>query len=506
MTRTRLVKGTITEKTGGNDIYYAEGNIVINAGKKISITSAKGVSFGEPELPPETKYYFVKGWWSLDFEGNKVITSALPFMNVYFHLETKNIENGGRVIMTLYEEDNSEQEETGTDSDKDDKMTLVDRITQLDYINEQVYNNKIVIPIGLKGAMSFIEDEVDQVLELYFRCQYRNEKSHYPADKKDYLKISEIVADRYKIPGLDEQGKDIASDLSYGYGVKGPNPIYSSNAVATYVNEYTEKGFQNNLHDLFINRTRNVGVNAKAKYSREECYNTQYTLTTIPFINFDINISTGLDVRVFDTLSDSALFWDFEQTASLYFAKGLLEGNLKRMIAKFKSNEGGIYEDEVLNQAIINSEVTKTYCSDVERYLSENIRNNIATLDKLEDKAPYLGSSRKIKDLRSQKNKNFTRPIYNVNKTEGLTIALNDIWATQIVIKELKNTSKDYTCKYEVILWDHFGLDLPDMEKVFNIIPSVGETFVCWFILQHLRGYKPFVTKIKFEKEFKGTF
>ena len=53
-------------------------------------------------------------------------------------------------------------------------------------------------------------------------------------------------------------------------------------------------------------------------------------------------------------------------------------------------------------------------------------------------------------------------------------------------------------------LWDHFGLDDDDMEKVFNIIPSVGETFVCWFILQHLRGYKPFVTKVTFEKAFKG--
>ncbi|MDR3025151.1 DUF3289 family protein [Chryseobacterium sp.] len=55
-----------------------------------------------------------------------------------------------------------------------------------------------------------------------------------------------------------------------------------------------------------------------------------------------------------------------------------------------------------------------------------------------------------------------------------------------------------------VTLWDHFGLDLPDMEKKFNIIPSLGEVFVCWFILQHLRGYKPFITKITFTKEFTG--
>ena len=43
------------------------------------------------------------------------------------------------------------------------------------------------------------------------------------------------------------------------------------------------------------------------------------------------------------------------------------------------------------------------------------------------------------------------------------------------------------------------------MEKIFNIIPSVGEIFVCWFILQHLRGYKPFITKITFKNEFKGS-
>jgi hypothetical protein len=42
------------------------------------------------------------------------------------------------------------------------------------------------------------------------------------------------------------------------------------------------------------------------------------------------------------------------------------------------------------------------------------------------------------------------------------------------------------------------------MEKIFNIIPSAGEVFVCWFILQHLRGYKPFITKMTFIREFKG--
>ena len=37
--------------------------------------------------------------------------------------------------------------------------------------------------------------------------------------------------------------------------------------------------------------------------------------------------------------------------------------------------------------------------------------------------------------------------------------------------------------------------------KKNNAIPSVNEVFICWFILQHLRGYVPFITKITFEEK-----
>ncbi|MBE7653919.1 hypothetical protein J2Q11_13425 [Tenacibaculum finnmarkense genomovar finnmarkense] len=44
------------------------------------------------------------------------------------------------------------------------------------------------------------------------------------------------------------------------------------------------------------------------------------------------------------------------------------------------------------------------------------------------------------------------------------------------------------------------------MQREFNTYFTVKEAFICWFILEHLRGYKPFVTKITFEREFKGSF
>lgn len=54
MARIRYVGGTITERTGGNEIYFAEDDIVINAVGNINITSTNGVIFEEPESPNVT--------------------------------------------------------------------------------------------------------------------------------------------------------------------------------------------------------------------------------------------------------------------------------------------------------------------------------------------------------------------------------------------------------------------------------------------------------------------
>ena len=65
-------------------------------------------------------------------------------------------------------------------------------------------------------------------------------------------------------------------------------------------------------------------------------------------------------------------------------------------------------------------------------------------------------------------------------------------------MKELNFVEDEIKGKYQVILWDHFGLDKPDLERFY----SYGAGFRAWFILQHRYGYRPFLTKIVFEKEF----
>jgi len=88
----------------------------------------------------------------------------------------------------------------------------------------------------------------------------------------------------------------------------------------------------------------------------------------------------------------------------------------------------------------------------------------------------------------------------------GQRIALNDIWATDVMLTACEIKGEEYTIKYDVTLWDHFGLDKPDLEKWFNIIGRARAIFAAWFTLQHLRGYKPFITKIQFTREFAGKF
>ncbi len=59
----------------------------------------------------------------------------------------------------------------------------------------------------------------------------------------------------------------------------------------------------------------------------------------------------------------------------------------------------------------------------------------------------------------------------------------------------------NFTAKYTVTLWDHFGLDMPNVQKKLGALAE----FRAWFVLQHLHGYRPFITKIEFEKEFTGS-
>ena len=504
--------------------------------------------------------YFRKGWWSIDEAGEKSITRAVPGMSVYFHVET-TVPDGKQVHIELYENDNNEKEETGT-GDKDDHIGLVSSATKKPSTHETVSNGKIVKFISLNNLQDYIDNEVDKQIELYFRCSYDGENVELPQSSGDYLIVGTLVIDRYKMPGLNGNGTDIADDLTYGTGSPQNNPIYNKGQVPQFKIEYANNGFDEQRHALFTNKANLPAVEPVLKESMEEPkedlaeaepnrFSTLIEETTVKRDNTYVATPRPEDISLrakaaaqkatknlkakysrkeieglgylmsYRTVKvpERSLWADFKlMEESMVW--GELNTVLDQMIAKFKSNTGGIFENTLLTKSIKNNPSTQRYCMYMENYIAEKIKQEtLKNIWSVEDKKldfeekDYVNSERRRKDKikgndiiddKSKLTVPFTRPSFsyknNNNLLEGRTLALNDIWATEVILKELKNKGENYTAKYQVILWDHFGLDIPDMQKFFYY----GAGFRAWFVLQHLYGYKPFVTKMTFEKEFKG--
>lgn len=205
------------------------------------------------------------------------------------------------------------------------------------------------------------------------------------------------------------------------------------------------------------------------------------------------------------------LFWRFRTLVGRYFDYGELQGNIGAMIDKFERSEGGIYETKQLSENLAKNPATERFCIQVDRYIEFQMMDNEGDITSLIDNKIYFF---KIDDLdeRNRKEKTFSLSYTWSFNFEGLgnvlggrTIALNDIWAREVHIQSIEWKDEfTYRVKYLVILWDHFGLDLPDLEKAFNALPIASEIFASWFLLQHCYGYKPFVTKASFVKEFEG--
>ncbi|WP_044214717.1 DUF3289 family protein, partial [Saccharicrinis fermentans] len=170
-------------------------------------------------------------------------------------------------------------------------------------------------------------------------------------------------------------------------------------------------------------------------------------------------------------------------------------------------NEGGIYEDPILTNDIANHKATLEYCSNLEDFIAEKIKQSNGLLSKLvETDVGYDYNARGNRGKTTAKGAKFAKPTFGSFKDtiKGETIALNDIWATEVYVSEVQFDNDNYKINYEVTLWDHFGLDITDIEDIPNTVPLAKEAFAAWFALQHLRGYKPFITKITFTKEFEG--
>jgi len=75
-----------------------------------------------------------------------------------------------------------------------------------------------------------------------------------------------------------------------------------------------------------------------------------------------------------------------------------------------------------------------------------------------------------------------------------MTISVDDTSAYQVYIDDFVLINDNtFNCKLRIEIYDHYGLDTADVEKIYGF----GAGFRAWYVLQHVRGYKPFLTYLQ---------
>ena len=87
------------------------------------------------------------------------------------------------------------------------------------------------------------------------------------------------------------------------------------------------------------------------------------------------------------------------------------------------------------------------------------------------------------------------------DKIGGLGITVHQVWSSKAELKNYRidSAGQHWMCTLKYTFYDHFGLDWEDIEKHgSDRIPlyHTGDQFKAWFILQHYRSAKPFITEI----------
>ena len=214
----------------------------------------------------------------------------------------------------------------------------------------------------------------------------------------------------------------------------------------------------------------------------------QYTKQQLLNIRFLFN--TGfIDAAIF---GEGSLWAQFELMATKIFAGG---SNIRDMIAHFRGNTGTDFRSSALTNAARDHALSQQFQGEV-------IQSLIAAIKKHNGDASKVvgGVTRTGGDVTRKTGLLFSS--YRDTFWTGLTIAVNDVWAWRVDLVSYQLNGKNFQGRIRITLFDHFGLDLPDVEKKYGYLAG----FRAWFILQHyqLYGYKPFISVMEWEAPFTG--
>jgi LysM repeat protein len=240
------------------------------------------------------------------------------------------------------------------------------------------------------------------------------------------------------------------------------------------------------LPAMVADSKRKAGFNADGTIANDMKYG-DYSNAQIEALGFMFKLDAlagGLG-----SVSAESLFRDMRRMSKDLFAMDDLEENIDKMIDRFKGNTGGTYSNASLTSAVREHASNKRFVEQIRKGLEKAINDHKGDIGKL---------------TKNMDVKLIGHPVFNSSSdiASGLTIAINDTWAYEVSITAYELFDRCYKGEFNVTLYDHFGLDQPDVEKKYSYL--VG--FRSWFILQHLQrfSYKPFITEVKMIYPFEG--
>ncbi|MGZ9817103.1 DUF3289 family protein [Peribacillus simplex] len=214
------------------------------------------------------------------------------------------------------------------------------------------------------------------------------------------------------------------------------------------------------------------------------------------------DISWMFRLQLLESYFPSILFYEFEDMTTSLFSMGDMEDVILDMINHFREGTGKEYRNQTLTKEASEHETTKAYVEFVKNALVDELKKNGGNLAALKlDK-----STKNTNEFYNLIQRNASYPTFSTwsDRVGGLTITVNDTWGNTVSVKDFSVENNHFKGVMRVRLYDHFGLDRPDVEKEYVNLAG----FRSWFVLQHYDEYngeyKPFVTVMEMDVPFEG--
>lgn len=173
-------------------------------------------------------------------------------------------------------------------------------------------------------------------------------------------------------------------------------------------------------------------------------------------------------------------------------AMGEMETVVLSMQKHFAAGTGGIYKNTTLDRHVESNPAFKTYHESFKSKLQSSLK---AVDYNLNNQHTVLMNLLNFSSL--------------MDKITGLGIAVHQVWSVKAEIKNYTyyKSKRYWTGDLHYTFYDTYGLDWEDILKHGNDrIPQyqTGNCFKAWYILQHYRNAKPFITEMNVTRSISG--